>query len=125
MEKLTKMKIAAFKNPYFSGMVGEYDVLVNKENYNHNDSGSFEMVLFFDGTGIVSNEKVIKQIKKLEELLYTYNGSIHEPNYLQVHCGAQSLFEGRLKSWSVNHTMLHMDGSPLRAEVKATLVNSI
>jgi hypothetical protein len=125
MEKLTKMKIVAFEHPDFSEKVGEYDILVNQEKSNGNDTGSFEMVLYFDGTGIVSNEKVIKQIKKLEELLYTYNGSIHEPNYLQVHWHTQSLFEGRLKSWSVNHTMLHMDGSPLWAEVRATLVNSI
>ncbi|MGB5356582.1 MAG: hypothetical protein WBN11_07790 [Eudoraea sp.] len=142
------MKIVAFEHPDFSGKVGEYDVLVNPENYKeknkheissitaigsiakrekYNGGGpdSFEICLFFDGTGIVSNEKVEDQIKKVKDLVYKFNGNIHEPNYVQVHWGTKSLFEGRLKSWNVNYTMLHMDGSPLRAEVTAVLVKAL
>lgn len=148
MGKLTKMKIVAFKHPDFTGKVGEYDVLVNPENYkvkneqqytSSNTIGSsaktekyksggpsfFEMNLFFDGTGIISKEKVVDQINKVRDLVYKFNGDIHEPNYLRVYWGTQSLFKGRLKSWNVNYTMLHMDGSPLRAEVTAVIVKSI
>jgi hypothetical protein len=149
MGELTKMKIVAYKDPDFSSMLGEYDVLVNPENYKQkneqqystNDtpigssvptskykggsSGLFDIVLFFDGTGIISKSKVDDQIKEVKDLVYQYNGDIHEPNYLRVYWGTQSLFQGRLKSWNVNFTMLDMDGSPLRAEVSLVLVASV
>jgi len=149
MGELTKMKIVAYKDPDFSSQLGDYDVLVNPENYKQkneqqystNDttigssvqtskykgggSGLFDIVLFFDGTGIISKNKVDDQIKEVRELVYQYNGNIHEPNYLRVYWGTQSLFQGRLKSWYVSYTMLDMDGSPLRAEVSLVLVASV
>ena len=148
MGKLTKMKVVAFKHPDFTGKVGEYDVLVNPENYKVKNEqeytstgtigssaktekfkgggpGSFDLVLFFDGTGIVSKEKVEDQIKKVKNLVYKFNGDIHEPNYLRVYWGTQSLFKGRLKSWNANYTMVEKDGTPLRAEVTIVIVKSI
>lgn len=149
MATLTKMKIVAYTDPDFSSQVGQYDVLVNPENYKVKNeqqyssadttTGSsvqitkykgggqnlFEIVLFFDGTGIISTEKVDDQVKTVKDLVYTYNGDIHEPNYIRVYWGTQSLFQGRLKSWTVNYTMLDMDGTPLRAEATAVLVESV
>ncbi len=149
MGELTKMKIVAFKDPDFSSKLGEYDVLVNPENYKQKNeqqystsdttngssaqtakykgggSGLFEIVLFFDGTGIITKKKVDDQIKDVKDLVYKYNGDIHEPNFLRVYWGTQSLFQGRLKSWNVNYTMLDMDGSPLRAEATAVLIASV
>jgi hypothetical protein len=149
MGELTKMKIVAFKDPDFSSKLGEYDVLVNPENYKQKNeqqysttdttngssaqtakykgggSGLFEIVLFFDGTGVITKDKVADQVKKVKDLIYKYNGDIHEPNYLRVYWGTQSLFQGRLKSWNVNYTMLDMDGSPLRAEATAILIASV
>jgi hypothetical protein len=149
MAELTKMKIVAYKDPDYSSHLGEYDVLVNPENYklkneqqyNTSDTtdgssaqtakykgagtGLFELILFFDGTGIISKDKVDDQVKEVRDLVYKFNGDIHEPNYLRVYWGTQSLFQGRLKSWNVNYTMLDMDGSPLRAEVTAVLVASV
>ncbi len=146
--KLTKMKIVAFKDPDFFDQVGSYDVLINPENildkrvqeYSSNSdvNGSssqtikykgagpsdFVVKLFFDGTGIISKEPVDKQLKKLRELAYAYNGSIHEPNYLKVYWGTQSLFQGRLKRWDIQHTMIAMDGTPKRSELSLTLVAS-
>lgn len=149
MGELTKMKIVAFKDPDFSSKLGEYDVLVNPENYKKKNeqqysttdttngsseqtakykgggSGLFEIVLFFDGTGVITKDNVASQIKKVKDLVYKYNGDIHEPNYLRIYWGTQSLFQGRLKSWNVNFTMLDMDGSPLRAEATAILIASV
>lgn len=149
MGELTKMKIVAFKDPDFSSKLGEYDVLVNPENYRQKNeqqysttdttngssaqttkykgggSGLFEIILFFDGTGVITKEKVADQIKSVKDLVYQYNGDIHEPNYIRVYWGTQSLFQGRLKSWNVNYTMLDMDGSPLRAEATAVLIASV
>ena len=81
--------------------------------------------MFFDGTGIISKDKVDDQIKEVKDLVYQYNGDIHEPNYIRVYWGTQSLFQGRLKSWNVNYTMLDMDGTPLRAEATAVLLASV
>ncbi|AOW20709.1 CIS tube protein [Urechidicola croceus] len=148
MGKLTKMKIVAYKDPDFSSKLGDYDVLVNPENYkakaeqqfaptktigsseqtqNYVSGGAslFEMILFFDGTGIISTKKVDTQIQEVKDLTYKFNGDIHEPNYLRVYWGTQTLFQGRLKTWSVNYTMLDKDGTPLRAEVTLSLVSSI
>ena len=149
MAETTKMKIVAYKDPDYSSQLGEYDVLVNPENYKQKNeqeyntsdttdgssaqtakykgagTGLFELILFFDGTGIITKEKVDDQIKKVKDLVYQYNGDIHEPNYIRVYWGTQSLFQGRLKSWNVNYTMLDMDGSPLRAEVTAILMASV
>ena len=149
MAQLTKMKIVAYKDPDFSSQIGSYDCLVNPENYKKKNeqqysssdttNGSsvqiskykgggqnlFELNLFFDGTGVISQDAVDSKIQEVKDLMYEYNGDIHEPNYLRVYWGTQSLFQGRLKNWNVNYTMLDMDGTPLRAEVTATLVESI
>lgn len=149
MGELTKMKIVAYSDPDYTDKVGEYDVLVNPENYKVKNeqqysttestigasaqtakykgsgSGIFELNLFFDGTGVITKDKVDDQIKEVKDLIYQYNGNIHEPNYLRVYWGTQSLFQGRLRSWNVNYTMLDMDGSPLRADAVATLISSV
>lgn len=149
MGELTKMKIVAYKDPDFSSQLGEYNLLVNPENYKMRDeqqyavsdtvngssaqtvkykggaAGLFELALFFDGTGVITDEKVDDQVKKVKDLIYSYNGDIHEPNYLKVYWGTQSLFQGRLKSWNVNYTMLDMDGTPLRAEATVVIIASI
>ncbi|HMB62778.1 MAG TPA: hypothetical protein VKN36_06880 [Eudoraea sp.] len=148
------MKIVAYKDPEFSKFCNgtearsSYDVLVNPEDYKVENEqqfsssstigssaktekykgggpGRFEMVLFFDGTGIISKKNVDDQIREVKDLVYKFNGDIHEPNYLRVYWGTQSLFKGRLKSWNVNYTMLHMDGSPIRAEVTVVMVKSM
>jgi hypothetical protein len=149
MGELTKMKIVAYKDPDFSSQLGEYNLLVNPENYKFKNeqqytvsdtvngssaqtvkykggiAGLFEIGLFFDGTGVITDEKVDDQIKKVKDLIYSYNGDIHEPNYLKVYWGTQSLFQGRLKSWNINYTMLDMDGTPLRAEATVVIIASI
>lgn len=149
MAELTKMKIVAFSDPDYTEQVGEYNLLVNPENYNVKNEqqystsdttigssaqtakykgsgqGLFELVFFFDGTGVITSDKVDDQIKTVKDLIYQYNGNIHEPNYLRVYWGTQSLFQGRLKSWNVNYTMLDLDGTPLRAEAKAVIMASV
>ncbi len=93
--------------------------------YKGGGTGLFEIVMFFDGTGVLTTQKVDDQIKEVKDLVYQYNGDIHEPNYVKVYWGTQSLFQGRLKSWDVNYTMLDMDGTPMRAEVTVVLVSSV
>lgn len=147
--QVTKMKIVAYSDPDFSNQVGEYDVLVNPEKYHMKQEqqytaatttngssaqtvkykgagqSTFEITLFFDGTGIISKKKVDDQIQDVKDLVYKYNGDIHETNYLKIYWGTQSLFQGRVKTWNTNYTMLDTDGTPLRAEVIAEFVASI
>ena len=147
--ELTKLKIVAYSDPEYASYIGEYDVLINPEGlkdkksqeystsnstngssaqsvtYKGVGSSDFDLVLFFDGTGIISNEDVEVQINELKQLAFDFNGDIHEPNYLRVYWGTQSLFQGRLKTWDVNNTLIDLDGSPKRAEVTISLVSSI
>lgn len=147
--ELTKMKIVAYSDPDYLDKIGYYDVLFNPENIkdkkeqqfstSNSTNGSsaqtvtykgvgpsnFDVVLFFDGTGIISKEPVEDQIKKLKDLAYDFNGDIHEPNYIRIYWGTQSLFQGRLKSWNVNHTLIDLDGSPMRSELSISLVASV
>ena len=147
--QLSKMKIVAYADANYSDTIGSYDVLFNPENISdkkeqqfstsNSTNGSsaqtvtykgvgpanFEVTLFFDGTGIISKEPVESQLQKLRRLVYDFNGDIHEPNYLRIYWGTQSLFEGRLTSWDVNHTLIDLDGSPLRSELSISLVDSV
>ncbi len=147
--KLTKMKVVAYKKPDYSDQVGEYDVLVNPDRYKNKSelvyttssspvgtsaetvkfrgAGSkfFEMEFFFDSTGVICSDQIDLQITALKDLIYSYNGDIHEPNYIKIFWGTQFLFQGRLKTWEPNYTMMDMDGTPLRAEVKATFIASV
>jgi hypothetical protein len=147
--KLTKMKIVGYSDANYTQNIGFFDVLFNPTNItskreqqfstSNSTNGSsaqtvtykgvgpsnFDVVLFFDGTGIISKEPVKDQIKKLQELAYDFNGDIHEPNYLRVYWGTEFLFEGRLSSWDVNHILLNLDGSPIRSELSISLVASV
>lgn len=147
--ELIKMKIVAYSDPEYANYIGEYDVLINPEvikdkktqeysttnstngssaqtvTYKGVGGSDFDLVLFFDGTGIISSKEVEIQIQELKSLAFDFNGDIHEPNYLRVYWGTQSLFQGRLKTWDVNNTLIGLDGTPKRAEVSISLVASI
>lgn len=147
--KLSKMKFVGYSDANYLHTLGHFDVLFNPENLSvkkeqefstsNSTNGSsaqtvtykgvgpsnFDVTLFFDGTGIISKEPVANQLQKLKKLAYNYNGDIHEPNYLRIYWGTEFLFEGRLSSWNVNHTMLNLDGSPLRSELSISLISSV
>lgn len=149
MGEFTKMKIIAYSDPDFSKKIGDYDVLFNPENFHVKNSqefstskspnGSseqtvkfkgagqdeFELNLFFDATGVISTQSIEDQISKVKDLVFNFNGDIHEPNYVRIYWGTQSLFQGRVKSWNVSHTLVDGNGTPLRAEVKSNMIASI
>ena len=147
--KINKIKLIAYKDPDFKDKLGDYEVLVNPEktvkkgsvNYSTNTSpvgsstdtvkfkggGSekYEFNFFFDSTGIFSTRKVDDQVNELKNLMYTYNGDIHEPNYIKIFWGTQIEFQGRLNSFEQVNTMMDTDGTPLRAEIKAVFIYSV
>ncbi|MDO9554658.1 LysM peptidoglycan-binding domain-containing protein [Rhodonellum sp.] len=146
--KINKVKIVAYSDPDYSDQLGEYEVLVNPSKtskkgqleYTNNSSpigGSAETIkfkgagpekyefnFFFDGTGIITSKKVDDQVEELIKLMYSYNGDIHEPNYIKIYWGTQSEFQGRLTSFEQVNTMMDTDGTPLRAEIKASFIGS-
>lgn len=74
-----------------------------------------EIVL--DGTGVLGGTKSVQdQLKLLRQVVYLYNGNEHETPVVQVSWGPL-VFQARLTSMSVNHTLFLPNGQPLRAKL--------
>jgi hypothetical protein len=144
MAGLELLKITGFTNESFTQQLssGTYTVMINPESikwnrkvdYNakqtQNSSStsqtykstpyadlSFDIVI--DCTGIVDSKrtKMSDEIKKIERIVYTYNGDIHRPNYVQVQWGKNINFNSVLKSFDTTYTLFRPDGTPLRAKI--------
>lgn len=79
---------------------------------------NFDIIL--DGTGAIPSrqpKEVSAQITELNAIVYTYNGTNHEPNHVQLLWGT-FIFFGRLTSMSTDYTMFKPSGDPLRAKLK-------
>ena len=142
--ELVKLQIVAYTDENFSTKAGkEFGVLINPSSYSHSfginyktnesmgdtagapkfekypsESLSFKIVL--DGTGVVpvsgTRKNVYQLVTSLKDVVYTFNGSIHEPNYVQLIWGSM-LFNGRLNTFKVDYNLFRPDGIPLRANV--------
>lgn len=76
---------------------------------------NFEFVI--DGTGVVKQvTSVNDELKKLCNVVYTYQGDNHEPNHVRITWGTLR-FDGRLQSMDVNYTLFLPNGDPLRAKI--------
>lgn len=142
---LQKLTIYPYKDEAFGQKAGEpYEVLVNPASYTHNYSTSYNkkqatgtaaptpkfekiniekvgMELSFDATGIIpgSSGDVLKDILKFKTVVYTFNGSIHSPNFLKLSWGS-FLFNCVLVSLDVTYTLFKPDGTPLRAKANVS-----
>lgn len=143
--QLVKMKITPYKNAAFSTKTGSaYTVMINPEKYSHNFSVTYNkeqapgtsgvstkfnriqpekisFELIFDVTGAVPTQvqNVSTEITKFLNAVYTYNGDIHSPNYLELSWGT-FLFRCRLTSLDISYTLFRPDGSPLRAKANVS-----
>lgn len=88
------------------------------------DPSSLDLKLILDGTGTIRRDgssnlypSVKNQIKKLMKTVYSYNGGIHQPNYIKIVWG-DLLFYGRLTNIKVDYKMFKPSGEAIRAEVK-------
>ncbi|MGD1847032.1 MAG: LysM peptidoglycan-binding domain-containing protein [Salibacteraceae bacterium] len=144
---LKKMQIQAYSDPEFSSTNGSpISVMINPTRYTHkyaikyndtNECGAngaspkfkkiareevnFELV--FDGTGAVSlfETDVVTHIQNLKETVYTFVGSQHEPNYVQLLWGTM-IFNCRLTNMEVSYTLFKPSGTPLRARVNLSFI---
>jgi hypothetical protein len=78
---------------------------------------SFDIVI--DCTGIVDPLRTFMQIEiaALENVIYTYNGSTHRPNFVKIIWGLGLSFNGVLTTFDTSYTLFAPDGSPLRAKI--------
>jgi nucleoid-associated protein YgaU len=77
----------------------------------------------FDGTGVVpgapkegvTTTSVKTTIDDFRNLVFKYNGRLHEPNYLKLVWGTLA-FECRLKTLNLKYVLFTPEGEPVRAE---------
>jgi len=99
-------------------------------SYHYTKPSALELDLILDGTGVeqmgainlFNSKSVNDRIKNFMKTAYVYAGEIHEPYYLTVKWGLPEPFNCRLSSFDITYTSFDRDGTPLRAELKVSLV---
>lgn len=78
---------------------------------------SFDIII--DCTGIVDSTRtnMATEISALENIIYSYNGDIHRPNFVKIQWGQDISFNGVLTTFNTSYTLFKPDGSPLRAKI--------
>lgn len=148
--ELSKLKIKGFKDERFSQEIadGEFNTLLNPENYrikyevsqnrqqaqgtssaaprfNKTLPEDLQLDFIFDRSGVIkgyddkSGEGIIGDIEKFKKIVLDYNGEKHKPNYLVISWGSL-LFKGSLKDMEITYKLFKPDGTPIRANVRAT-----
>jgi nucleoid-associated protein YgaU len=133
------MVIVSYTKSDFTAKAGQYTVQVNPEKYTQtykivydttaaqgsmNTAMKFKAMpptelkfeLLFDATGAIDNSPtdLAAAISSFQQVVYNYDGSIHEPRYLKLYWGKLS-FGARLTSLTLNYTLFAPSGAPLRA----------
>ena len=99
-------------------------------DYQFTKPAQLEFDLLLDGTGVdqmgvtslFGSQSVQDRLNDFLKATYIYQGKIHEPYYLKVKWGLPEAFNCRLSSVDVNYASFNRDGTPLRAELRVTLV---
>jgi len=136
------------------GDANQFEAMLNPTNYSHDraidynktktlgqlgsdqkfcaikpETLSFKLLL--DGTGAIkypgsaSTPPSVKDLlEKLHNITYDYNGDQHEPSVVQVLWG-ELIFNGRLTSQKVEHTLFKPQGDSLRASVSLSFESFI
>jgi len=95
------------------------------------DPDKLKFSITLDGTGVVppsSPGGAVKDVKTqlagLNNVVYRYVASKHEPAHVRVLWGT-IIFFGRMKSMSVRYTLFKPSGDPLRAKVDMSFVGTM
>ena len=89
------------------------------------DTVTFALTL--DGTGVVpvpaadASKSVADHVKALNDVIYKYDGSDHEPDHVRLLWGTLILY-GRLQSMGIQYTLFKPSGDPLRAKIDLEFV---
>lgn len=89
------------------------------QRYKSTPSDKLNFDIVIDCTGVVDAKRVdmVTEISWLEKIIYTYNGTIHRPNFVKVQWGENITFKGVLTSFDISYTLFKPDGTPLRAKL--------
>jgi len=146
--------IAYSDNEYSGSGTSSCTVQINPASYSHEHSISYNNTvsqgapgatlkykgtspekisfdIYFDATGAVSTASILDsqvpvddQIQSFKDVCFTYNGDIHEPNYLIVSWGTL-VFKCKLTSLSISYTLFQSDGTPLRAKLSVSFEEAV
>lgn len=148
--ELTKLKIKGYKDERFSQEIadGEFNTLMNPETYriryevsqNQNQAQGtsstaprfnktlpedLQLDFVFDRSGVIkgfadeNGVGIIDDIEKFKKIVLDYNGNQHKPNYLVISWGSL-LFKGSLQDMEITYKLFKPDGTPIRANIRAT-----
>lgn len=119
----------------------------SKAKYADTAPPALEFTFLFDGTGVIPPDAgpldgipiagaiagllsgseeydVMKELQKFAKVVYAFNGTEHRPRRVQLNWG-KLVFDGVLSNLSINYKLFKPDGTPLRAEAKASFSGSI
>jgi hypothetical protein len=148
---LEKLQILAYSDEKLTDQTGTYWIQINPEKYTQeyatklhsnptlNTGGvtnkfvvqqpqDLTLEVYLDATGMVPRvqgqtivNKVSDEIDKFKAVVYSYNGTIHSPNYLRVLWGTLN-FECRLLKMGIEYMLFSPSGVPLRAKLTLSFV---
>ncbi|MFK7871019.1 MAG: peptidoglycan-binding protein [Roseobacter sp.] len=93
------------------------------------EAEKLDFSITLDGTGVLPDtdvDTVPDQVAKLRDIAYDYDGDTHEPNPVKIVWGeGLEGFYGRLTSMSLEYTLFHPEGAPLRAKISLSFVEAV
>jgi len=140
---LQKLIIVGYSDEKLTQKTGQYTLQINPETYSQQYSTLFNsdeaintggvinkfvvqksqdlaLDFYLDATGVLPNlPSVSDDLDRFKSIVYSYNGSIHSPNYLRVLWG-QLTFDCRLETLNIEYLLFTPSGVPLRAKLSAT-----
>lgn len=91
------------------------------DNFQSQGSSAFGVLMGMMGP---APAPIMKQIKQFKDVVYTLNGTIHQPNYLELSFGDYT-FNGKVKNLKVEYQDFKTDGEATRAQVNVVFVSAI
>lgn len=143
---LEKLQILAYTDENLTQSAGQYSVQINPEKYSQQFAIQYvsseslttggvttkfvtqkpqdlDLEFYLDATGAVPQTSggtpvtsVSDEIDKIKGVVYSYNGTIHSPNYLRILWGKLK-FDCRMESMGIEYTLFSPCGVPLRARL--------
>jgi hypothetical protein len=97
------------------------------QKYKSTPSEKLNFDIVIDCTGIVDSDRtdMPTEMKALKQIVYSYNGDIHRPNFVKIQWGKDIIFKGVLTSFDTSYTLFKPNGSPLRAKISLAFDNYI
>ncbi|MDU9050638.1 MAG: hypothetical protein Q3M30_17460 [Candidatus Electrothrix sp. Rat3] len=96
--------------------------------YERTEPQDMTFEFLFDNTGIIDGNpktSIVDDLKRFRRVLIDYQGDAHEPRYLKMIWGENSIFKGRTAEISINYKIFKPDGTPIRAVAKIKVISSI